>query len=105
MYLQLARYVAAVGYYCVGRYAEVVGYLLVSHSLYEAYYYVFLPVAEGFAVVMVLAYHLRYFGAHVVLLVFLFELSYGRYEDASQKAFLISLNISLARSKIILLTS
>ena len=82
MYLKFARNVAPVCYHRVCRNAEVVGYFLVGHSLYKAYYDVLLPVAQGFAIVVVAAYHLRYFRAHVVLFVLLLELSYGRNEYA-----------------------
>ena len=45
VYLQLSGDVAAMGYHCIDGYAEMVGNLFVGHTLHEAHYYVFLPVA------------------------------------------------------------
>ena len=68
MDLEFAGNVATVGDDGVGGNAQVVGNLLVGHSLHEADDDVLLAVAEHLAIIGVLVNHVRDFHRHVVLL-------------------------------------
>ena len=79
--LQLACDVAPVGDDCVGRDTEMVGYLLVCHSLCYSHDDILFPVAQHLVGVRTLRNHVRYLQADVFLLGFLFQPADDGNED------------------------
>ena len=82
MDLQFAGNVTSVGDYGVYGNEKVFGYFLVRHSLHKAYYNILLAVGEGFAVVGIsFEHHVGDVLGHVVFLLLLLKVAYGRHEN------------------------
>ena len=81
MNLELSGDVSAVGNHRVHGDEEMVGYLLVRHTLNQRNDYILLTVAQLLVVVRRLVDHARDLGTHVILLQFPLGISYGRNKD------------------------
>lgn len=81
MYLQFARNVASVGDYGVHRNAQMLGYLLVTHALYERHDDVFLAFAQCVGAFLILAYHAGNLSRYIALARFILKTLDGWDED------------------------
>ena len=80
MNLQFTGNILAMGDDCVDRDAQMIGYLLVGHTLHQTYNHFFLPFAQGI-IVHIAANHIGKFHRNAILMNLFFEISDCRDKD------------------------